>query len=81
MRAEDILLGTGAAGALSARNAIPCVVDALEPFPAGVRVLLGGALPLVALVTRAACDELGLAPGREVIAYVKSVAVHVVEVP
>lgn len=76
IRAEDILLTRGSAATLSARNAVPCTIHAIEPAPAGVYVRLAGPFPLVALLTRAAVDELELTRGTAVTACFKSTAVH-----
>ncbi len=76
IRAQDVLLAEGPLGHLSARNAIACRVAALEPSSSGIRVRLDGPFPLVALLTRAAADELRLAPGAQVTALFKSSAVH-----
>ena len=76
IRAQDVLVSSGKVEALSARNCVRCTVASIEPAPAGVYVRLSAAFPLVALLTRAAVEELGLAPGKEVTARFKSGAVH-----
>ena len=50
-------------------------------YPAGkalVRVGLDCGFPLEALVTRRACEDLGLAPGQAVCAVLKAAAIHLV---
>ncbi len=59
----------------SPRNVWPATVAELEGFAERVRVRLGGEVPLVAEVTRAAVDELDLRPGVEVWASVKATEV------
>lgn len=79
VRAQDILLAAGSArSTLSARNCVAFTVEAIEHAPAGVHVRLTGPFPLVALLTRAAVEELGLAPGKAVSACFKSSAVHLI---
>lgn len=58
VRADCVLLER-AAGATSARNALPARVVEVAPAGAMVRVTLDAGFPLAALVTRAACEDLG----------------------
>lgn len=78
VRAEDVILERGAGGSSSVRNRLPARVRSLEPAGATVRVVLDAGFPLTALVTRAASEALGLAPGERVTALVKAPAVHLV---
>lgn len=73
--ARDVALAlTDPAGA-SFQNRLPMQVAGLDARPDGVLVRLeAGELRLKALVTRQASDQLGLAPGRPVIALVKATA-------
>jgi molybdopterin-binding protein len=67
--------------AQSARNRFPGVVTAVRSDTvAAVVEVQAGPHRLVSLLTREAVDELGLAPGSEVICVVKSTDV-IVEVP
>ena len=67
--------------AQSARNRFPGVVTSVRADTvAAVVEVQAGPHRLVSLVTREAVDELGLAPGREVVCVVKSTDV-IVEVP
>jgi molybdate transport system ATP-binding protein len=79
IRAEDVILERGPGAASSVRNRLPARVVSLEPAGATVRVLLDAGFPLTALVTRAATEELRLAPGEAVTALVKAPSVHLVE--
>ena len=76
VRAEDVVLIRGGAGAASARNRLAGVVKGLVPEGPLVRVELDCGFPLAALVTRPAAEELGLAVGVAVLALVKATAVH-----
>ncbi|MCJ2014935.1 molybdenum ABC transporter ATP-binding protein [Methylobacterium sp. J-076] len=73
--ARDVLVATAMPQGLSARNALPGRVAALAPAGTGVLVEIdcGGAL-LTARLTEAAVRDLGLVPGREVVAIIKSAA-------
>lgn len=62
----------------SARNVLPARVVGLDPREGRVQVRLDAGFPLVAAVTRAAVDELGLAPGVPVLAVFKAMACHLV---
>jgi molybdate transport system ATP-binding protein len=79
IRAEDVLLvNTGSATVVSARNRLLCKVTALLTGGATVRVELDCGFPLTALLTRQAVAELQLAPGREIVALVKAPSVHLI---
>jgi molybdate transport system ATP-binding protein len=79
IRAEDVLLvNTGSATAVSARNRLSCTVTALTTEGATVRVELDCGFQLTALLTRQAVAELQLAPGREIVALVKAPSVHLI---
>lgn len=82
IRPEDVLVVTAEHDlrGLSARNHLAGTVTALERLGAVVRVRLDCGFPLVALVTRQAADELGLAPGSAVSALVKAPSVHLIPV-
>jgi molybdate transport system ATP-binding protein len=79
IRAEDVLLvNTGSAPIVSARNRLSATVTAIITEGATVRVELDCGFPLTALLTSQAVDELQLAPGREVVALVKAPSVHLI---
>jgi molybdopterin-binding protein len=67
--------------AQSARNRFPGVVTAVRADTAAAVVeVRAGSYRLVSLITRESVDELGLAPGKEVICVVKATDV-MIEVP
>jgi molybdate transport system ATP-binding protein len=76
LRARDVAVALGRPNGLSIRNALAGRIAELKseegPF-AELRIDLGGAFVLARL-TRLAVAELGLAPGQEVLALIKSVA-------
>jgi len=61
----------------SARNEIAAVVTSVRPLGLTCLVEIDAGVPLTASVTRAAVEELGLAPGRSVRARFKAVAIEV----
>jgi len=73
--ARDVLVATEAPQGLSARNTLPGRVLALASAGTGVLVEIdcAGAI-LTAQLTEAAVRDLGLVPGREVVAIIKSAA-------
>ncbi len=74
-RPEDVaLVEPGGDAASTPRNRVDLTVAGLAPLGGFVRVRLAGAIPLVALVTRAGADALGLAVGVRVSAHLKAVA-------
>ena len=76
-RPEDVLLvAPGGDDVTSARNRLCARVAGITPVGGLLRVRLEGAAPLVALVTRAAAEELALAPGAELRALVKATALR-----
>ncbi len=74
--ARDVLVATVAPQGLSARNALPGRIAALNPAGSGVLVEIdcNGAI-LTARLTEASVRDLGLAPGRDVVAVIKSAAI------
>jgi molybdate transport system ATP-binding protein len=78
VRARDVAVATRVPDELSIRNHLFGRVAAVRPEPgafAELAIDLGGPL-LRARVTRHAVDELGLAPGKPVVALIKAVAVE-----
>ncbi|SMH59079.1 molybdenum ABC transporter ATP-binding protein [Azospirillum agricola] len=76
IHARDVIVALEPLGGTSLRNTLMGrVVEIAESGPASVdlRIAVGGSF-LIARVTRAAARDLGLAPGREVVALVKGVA-------
>jgi len=76
IRAEDVILVKGADAPSSARNHLPAVVKAIATEGHFMRIDLDCGFPLVALVTRQACEELVLQPGSAVLALIKAPHVH-----
>ncbi len=61
----------------SIRNHFTCTVRKTVPFGPFIRVTVDCGYPVVALITRRSCEELGLAAGTRVTASVKASAIHV----
>jgi molybdate transport system ATP-binding protein len=79
IRAEDVILLRQDEGVrTSARNRLPGIVRAIVPAGATLRVELDCGFPLVALLTRQAVEELGLAPGERACALIKAPHVHLI---
>jgi molybdate transport system ATP-binding protein len=74
VRPVDVILATGVLGPTSARNVLVGRVAGLTPVADRVAVRLDVGFPLVAEVTQAAVDELGLSEGADVRALVKTSA-------
>lgn len=78
IRGEDVVLRLVADAGGSARNHLPGRVTAIEDEGPLVRVTLDCGFRLVSLVTRQSRDELRLRPGADVIAQIKTPAVHLI---
>jgi len=78
IRAEDVILIRGAPMRSSPRNCLPAVVRGLSPEGPMLRIELDCSFPLSALLTRQACEELGLNAGERVLALVKAPNVHLI---
>lgn len=78
IRAEDVTLLRGDAIPSSARNRLAGKVVAVEPHGPLLRIGLDCGFPLTALITRPACEELGLKQDEQVTALVKAPAVHLI---
>jgi len=77
LRAEDIMLAREEPRAISANNVLPCTVHAVRASGDEADIqLLCGATRLVARITGASRERLGLEPGVAVFAIVKSVTVE-----
>jgi molybdate transport system ATP-binding protein len=81
IRGEDVALQRGEPGDASPRNRLAGVIDSLTWEGPLVRVGLDCGFPLVALVTRPACTELGLSVGDRLTAVLKAPAVHLIPRP
>jgi molybdate transport system ATP-binding protein len=76
IRARDVVLATGDPGRISVRNRLPGTVVEMvagEGPAVDVKIEADGT-PLIARVTRAAVNDLGLEVGRPVVALIKSTA-------
>lgn len=76
-RAEDVLLACEPPSQISANNVLPATVTAIREGPhaqADVQLVCGSAR-LIARITRASANRLGIAPGLKVFAIVKSVII------
>lgn len=78
IRAEEVILLHQGATLTSARNVLPARVVSVRPGSPLWCVELDAGFPLIALVTRLACEELDLHPGTRVTALVKAPSVHLV---
>jgi tungstate transport system ATP-binding protein len=81
LRPGDVTLwvdGGPAPGASSARNRLRGRIARVTPQGSTVRVTVDCGFPLVALVTRASADEMGLAESTEVTAVFKASAAHLI---
>jgi len=80
IRGEGVSLERGPHGQVSQRNRLAATVLAIEPAGALQRVRLDAGMPLEALVTTWACEDLELAPGQQVHALIKASAIQVVPI-
>jgi molybdate transport system ATP-binding protein len=78
IRAEDVVVEPEAGHDSSARNHLPGTVSSRHEEGPLVRLRIDCGFPLVALVTRASADRLGLRAGTRVTAVVKAPGVRIV---
>jgi molybdate transport system ATP-binding protein len=78
IRAEEVLLEPAGAHASSAQNRLPGRITSRRDEGPLSRITVECGASLVALVTRASADRLGLAVGLQVVAVVKAPAVRIV---
>lgn len=74
---EEIVLLAGEEGAGSARNRLRARVSEVKEAGPMVRVSLQCGFPLVAHITKASREELGVEPGKELTAAIKATSLHV----
>ena len=74
---EEIVLLAAAGDAGSARNRLRALVTEVRVLGALVKVGLDCGFSLVAYVTRASREEMGIEPGREFTAAIKATSIHV----
>jgi molybdate transport system ATP-binding protein len=78
IRAEDVILMKGEPVRSSPRNCLNAVVRGFTSEGPMVRIELDCSFPLSALLTRQACEELGLTAGERALALVKAPNVHLI---
>ena len=78
IRAEDVILTAEGSSPSSARNHLPGVVVSVAREGPLMRVELDCGFALTALLTKQACEELGLKPGNAVVALVKAPHIHLI---
>lgn len=78
IRGEEVALERNDAAPGSARNRLPARVVSVQAGSPLMCVEVDAGFPLIALVTRPACEELDLRPGAAVTAVIKAPAVHLV---
>ncbi len=78
IRAEDVILEPVGTGSTSARNHLAGTVRAIQAQGATVRVEIKCGFTLVAFITRAGLEELGLGVGTRTVAAIKAGSVHLI---
>jgi tungstate transport system ATP-binding protein len=78
IRPENVTLSPPGGSGTSARNAFPGIVSKVTPQAAVHRVVVDCGVLLSALVTTHSVVELGLVPGRPIVASVKATAIHAI---
>ncbi len=79
IRPEEVALtpGNGLPPKSSVRNQLSGRIAKMVPSGPFVRVTVDCGIPVIALITRRSCSELGFVVGSEVVAGVKATAIHV----
>ena len=78
IRAEDVILMRGEGARSSPRNCLPAVVRGLAREGPMMRIDLDCGFPLIALLTKQACEELALEKNQRVLALIKAPNVHLI---
>jgi molybdate transport system ATP-binding protein len=78
IRAEDVILLKGDPVMSSSRNSLSVTVTELTPEGSVVRIGLDAGFVLAALLTKQACEELGVRPGDRLQALVKAPNIHLI---
>jgi molybdate transport system ATP-binding protein len=78
IRAEEVVLSKSLDSQGSARNRLVGVVTSIVPEGPLIRVSLDCGIPIVALITKPARDDMELKQGDSIIAVVKATSVHIV---
>jgi len=80
VRGEGVSLETGPHGPMSQRNRLPARITGATPLGALMRVQLDAGIPLEALITTWAWQDLDLAVGRTLQAVIKASAIQVIPI-
>ncbi len=78
IRGEDVILLQGDAARASPRNHLPATVKSLNREGPMMRVELDCGFPLMALLTKQACEEFALKEGDRVVALIKAPQIHLI---
>jgi molybdopterin-binding protein len=76
-RPEDVILTRAEDPDTSARNQLRMTVRSVTPVGGMIRVRLEGPITLASLITRGSADRMGIEPGAEINALVKTAALNV----
>jgi molybdate transport system ATP-binding protein len=74
---EEITLLAAAGDAGSARNRLPALITGVNVLGALVKVSLDCGFPLIAYITRASQEEMGIEVGAHITAAIKATSIHV----
>jgi molybdate transport system ATP-binding protein len=80
IRGEGVSLEQGPHGHMSQRNRLAATILQIEPLGALRRVRLDAGMPLEAVITTWACEDLELAPGQQVHVLIKASAIQVIPI-
>ena len=61
----------------SARNQITGTITKMVPIGPFIRVIMDDKVPLISLITRRSCTEMGFVAGMQVVASIKATAIFV----
>lgn len=78
IRGEDVAIQRTPPSSSSVRNHLSATIDSIVPEGPLVRVVLNCGFEMTSLITRPACDDLGLKAGDSVYAMLKAPAIHLV---
>jgi tungstate transport system ATP-binding protein len=79
IRPEEVTLmhPDGILGKTSVRNYLNGTITRMIPYGPFIRVIVDCGSPLVVLITRRSCEELGFTQGAQVVAGIKATSIHV----
>jgi molybdate transport system ATP-binding protein len=78
IRADDVILLKGADTPSSPRNQLPATVHSIAREGSMIRIDLDCGFPLIAFLTKQACEELALTEGDRVFALIKAPHIHLI---